>query len=107
MSPICVFFIYFLLDRIFSARQKQDLTISERVKDRPSKNKFFLMSRNFISCIMISKIGVKMNLRIIMKNHAADSKIRSPEKIDFRADGTHESHPTALELIWNRLEKSF
>ena len=42
-----------------------------------------------------------------MKNHAADSKIRSPEKIDFRADGTHESHPTALELIWNRLEKSF
>ena len=26
-----------------------------------------------------------MNLRIITKNHAADSKIRSPEKIDFRA----------------------
>ena len=29
-----------------------------------------------------------MNLRIIMKNHAADSKIGSPLKIDLRADGT-------------------
>ena len=40
-------------------------------------------------------MGVKMNFRIITKNHAADSKIRSPQKIDFRADGTHGSHPTA------------
>ena len=40
-----------------------------------------------------------MNFRIITKNHAADSKIRPPpRKIDFRADGTHESHPTAWEL---------
>ena len=31
------------------------------------------------------------------KNHAADSK-RSLQKIDFRADETHESHPTAWEL---------
>ena len=43
-------------------------------------------------------MSVKMNFRMITKNHAADSKIRSPEKIDFRADGTHESHPTAWEL---------
>ena len=43
---------------------------------------------------MISKIGVKMNLMIITKNHAADSKIRSP-KNDSRADETNESHPTA------------
>ena len=43
-------------------------------------------------------MGVKMNFRIITKNHAADSKIRYPQKIDFRVDGTHESYPTAWEL---------
>ena len=47
---------------------------------------------------MILKMGVKMNFRIITKNHASDSKIMSPQKIDFRADKTHESHPTAWEL---------
>ena len=45
-------------------------------------------------------MDVKMNFRIITKNHAADSKIGSSQKIDFRADGTHESHPIAWELIW-------
>ena len=44
-------------------------------------------------------MGVKMNLRIIRKNLEADSKIRSPQKIDFRDDGTHEFLPTAWELI--------
>ena len=39
-----------------------------------------------------------MNYRITTKNHAADSKIGFPQKIDFRADETHESHPTAWEL---------
>ena len=39
-------------------------------------------------------MGVKMNFRIIMKNNAADSKIRSSTKIDFRAFWTLESHPT-------------
>ena len=43
-------------------------------------------------------MAVRMNFRIITKNHAADSKIGSPPKIDFRADETHESHPTAWEL---------
>ena len=43
-------------------------------------------------------MGDTMNLRIIMKNHAADSKIGSPHKIDFRADETLESNPTAWEL---------
>ena len=40
----------------------------------------------------------KMNFRIITKNHAAHSKIGSALKIDFRADWTHDSNPTALEL---------
>ena len=39
-----------------------------------------------------------MNLRIITKNHADDSKIGSPLKIDFKAEWTHESMPTAWEL---------
>ena len=52
--------------------------------------------------ILISKIDVKMNLRIITKNHAADSKIGLPLKIDFRADWTHESTPTAWELKLNQ-----
>ena len=43
-------------------------------------------------------MGVKMNFRIITKNHAADSNIGSPHKIDFRVDGTHESIPRAWEL---------
>ena len=38
-----------------------------------------------------------MNFRIITKNHVAASKI-GPPKIDFRADGTQEFHPTAWEL---------
>ena len=47
---------------------------------------------------MIAKIDVKMNLRIITKNHAAYSQVGSPLKIDFRADWTHESIPIAWEL---------
>ena len=38
-----------------------------------------------------------MNLRIITINYAAGS-IGYPLKIDFRADCTHESIPTAWEL---------
>ena len=44
-----------------------------------------------------------MNLRIITKNHAADSKIGSPLKIDFRADWSHESNPTAWELSYKKV----
>ena len=32
-------------------------------------------------------------------------KNRVPHKIDFRHDGTHESHPTAWELINRKLYK--
>ena len=45
-----------------------------------------------------------MNLRIITKNHADDSKIGSPLKIDFKAEWTHESMPTAWELILCNIE---
>ena len=43
-------------------------------------------------------MDIKMNLRIRTKNLAAVSKIGFPLKIDFRADWTHESYPTAWEL---------
>ena len=43
-------------------------------------------------------MDVKMNLRIIAKNLAHDSKIGPPIKIDFRADWTNESNPTAWAL---------
>ena len=42
-----------------------------------------------------SNNGLKMYSRIITKNHQADSKIESSQKIEFRAFGTHESNPTA------------
>ena len=47
---------------------------------------------------LISKMGVKMNFRIITKNHEDDSKIGFSPKIDFRADGSQESHPTTWVL---------
>ena len=46
-------------------------------------------------------MDVKMNLRIITKNHADDSKIGSSLKIDFKAKWTHESMPTAWVLSVN------
>ena len=45
-------------------------------------------------------MDVKMNLRIITKNHADDSKIGFPLKIDFKAKWTHESMPTAWVLTY-------
>ena len=52
-------------------------------------------------------MDVKMNLRIITKNLAADSKIGSPFKIDFKAEWTHESMPTAWVLrFWMQLAAS-
>ena len=57
----------------------------------------FFVSRIFFLHIDF-KNGCKNELQDIKKYHSADSEISSPEKIDFRAVGTHESHPTALEL---------
>ena len=57
------------------------------------------------SNFLISKMDLKMNLRIITKNHADDSKIGSLLKIDFKAEWTHESMPTAWELKFNKIVK--
>ena len=55
----------------------------------------FFDIKEFFSFILISKMVVKMNLRIITKKHAVDSKIGSLLKIDFRADCTRV-HPDSL-----------
>ena len=44
------------------------------------------------------KNGCKNEFSDTNENLAADSKIGSPLKIDFRADWTHESDPTAWKL---------
>ena len=43
-------------------------------------------------------MDVKMNLRMITKNHGDDSKIGFPLKIDLKVEWTHESMPTAWVL---------
>ena len=43
-------------------------------------------------------MDVKMNLRIITRNLAADSKIVSHLEIDFRADCTHESNSLGVKM---------
>ena len=50
-----------------------------KYKNRPSKMKFF-WCQGIFSFIMIPKMCGKIKFRIITKNHAADSKIRSPKK---------------------------
>ena len=47
---------------------------------------------------MISKIGVKMNLRIITKNHAADPEISFLTKSISKPNGRATAMPTAWEL---------
>ena len=43
--------------------------------NRPLKM-IFLMSKNFRPLILIPKVGVKINIRMITKNHAPDQEIR-------------------------------
>ena len=49
--------------------------------------KFFFGVKEFFSWILILKMDVKMNLRIITKNHAADSKIGFPLKSILKSIG--------------------
>ena len=75
------------------------------IKNWLSKVKFFWCQGIFFVDFYL-KNGGKMNLRIITKNHPADSKIGPPLKIDFRTDWTHESIPTALELTSHKYRKN-
>ena len=50
---------------------------------------------------MISIIGVKMKLRIVMKKYAVDWAESFPKKIDFRTNGLQRDQPPAWELNKN------
>ena len=68
-----------------------------------SKMKFFFVNFDF-------KNGCKNEfednkLLLITKNHAVDSKIGFPLKIDLRTDWTHESNPTAWELKLGKVKQ--
>ena len=56
-------------------RNKSAIIKSAKIIKSGFENEIFLVSRNFFSWSFISKMGVKMNLRIITKNNAADSEI--------------------------------
>ena len=50
--------------------------------------------------ILISKMGVKMNSRIITKNHAADPEIRFLRKSISKPYGRATAMPTAWEVTF-------
>ena len=62
----------------------------------------FFGAKKFFSCIMISKMGVKMNLRIITKNDATDSKKRGPKKSILEPMGhTSPTRQPGSKKIWD------
>ena len=67
-------------------------------ENRASKM-IFLGPRNFLTRNLISKMAVKMNLRIITKNHAADPEIGFLTKSISKPNGRATAMLTAWELI--------
>ena len=55
----------------------------------------FSVPRNFFTRTLISKMAVKMNLRIITKNHAADPEIGFLTKSISKPNGRATAMPTA------------
>ena len=54
-----------------------------------------MLPRNFFTSFLISKMAVKMNLKIITKNHAADPEIGFLTKPISKPDGCATAKPTA------------
>ena len=71
----------------------------ETYKNRPSEMKLFWCQEVFFSEILILKMDVKMNLRIITKNHAADPEKGFPAKSISKSNGYATAMPTAWVLI--------
>ena len=57
-----------------------------------------MVSRNFYSSILISKIGVKMNFGVITKNHTADPEIGFRTKSISKTFGCATAKPPAWAL---------
>ena len=68
-----------------------------RIKKSDFGNEFFLVPRNFF-IIYDFKNGCKMNLRIIMINHAAYPEIRFLTKSISKPYGRASTMPPAWEL---------
>ena len=66
-------------------------------ENRPSKMRFWCQ-RIFFSWILISKIGVKMNLRTKMRNHPVDPEKEYRIKSILKPYGRTAAMPTAWEL---------
>ena len=62
------------------------------------RKRIFLVPKNVFSLILISKMGVKLHLRIITKNHAADPEIEFLTKTISKPNGRATAMPTAWEL---------
>ena len=58
----------------------------------------FLVLRNFFTSTLISKMAVKINLRIITKNHAADPEIGFLKKSISKPNGCATAMPTVWEV---------
>ena len=58
----------------------------------------FLLSRDFPAYTLISKMGVKMNFRILTKNHEDDSEKGFPAKSISKPYGRATAMPPAREL---------
>ena len=58
----------------------------------------FFGDKDFFTLTLISKIGVKMNLRITTKNNEADPVIGSLRKSISKPNGYATAVPTAWEL---------
>ena len=67
------------------------------IKNRPSKMKFFWCQGIFFVNFDF-KNGCKNEFEDNNEKSCSRFKNRVPLKIDFRADWTHESNPTAWEL---------
>ena len=71
------------------------------------ENEIFLVPRNFFTWFLISKMTVKMNLRITTKNHAADPEIGFLSKSISKPNGCATAMPTTWELkfvLWTRFK---
>ena len=64
---------------------------------------FFLVPTNFFSLILLLKLGVKINLRILTKNDAADLEIGFLTKSISKPCGRATAMPPAWELNWPKL----
>ena len=62
------------------------------------ENDFFFDDKEFFSSILILKMDVKMNLRIIIKNNPADPEIGFLPKSISKPNGCATAIPTALKL---------